>query len=155
MIIDADWKEIVSFTYHFTRRDNFPINSQVLLKGTCKWRKFYNILTMPCRIIIINPLQNDQRHVHHITIKYSLINVFVLLFICSIIKNHYNSVIATTNNLRVFAILYYTISRLINFFFDLWIPGKRKYCCEILETIYGIILIVTMKLPNFGSDWWW
>ena len=70
---------------------------------------------MTCRIISINitkiTFQNYQINVHHIVIKYSLINVFVLFFICSIIENiYYKPVIVTTKNLRVIAIIYSTIS---------------------------------------------
>ena len=125
MRINIDWKEIISFTYHFTTINNVTTNNQFCLKGIWRWRKFDNILTMTQIIISINItifyFHNYQRHVHHITTNNSSINVFLIFFICSIIKIHYNPVIVTTKNLRVFATIYYTISRLVNGLFDILI----------------------------------
>ena len=88
MIIVIDRKK--SVTYHFTRRNDLTINTQVLLKCILTWRKSNNIVTMTSGIVRINSpimtFHNNQRHVHHTTSKNSSINVFVILFVCSIIQ---------------------------------------------------------------------
>ena len=90
MIIDIYWKQKKSFTYHFIVRNKLAIGTRVCLKGIFRWRKFDNIVTMTCRIISISrniiTFHDYQIHVHHITIKYSLINFFVILLIFSIIE---------------------------------------------------------------------
>ena len=135
MIIDINWKEISSFTYYFTRRNNLTINTQVGLKDIWRWRNFYNVVTIACIIISIDSTMSS---LHKIFIGYSFINVFVLLFICYIVnKIHYNSVIVVTKNLRVIEILYSTISSLINCFFDFWILEKIYYSCAIMATLWN------------------
>ena len=90
MIIDIDWKKISSFIYHSNRVNRLPVNTQVWLKGICKWRNLDNLVTITWRIISINitkfSVHNDQRHVYHIAINNSLINLFVFFFIYYIIK---------------------------------------------------------------------
>ena len=83
-------EKIISLTYHFTRRNDLTINAQVWLKCIQIWRKSDNIVTVTCIIVRINStimtLQNNQIHVHHVTIKNSLINLFEIFFVCSIIQ---------------------------------------------------------------------
>ena len=133
--------------------------TQVWLKGIWWWRKFDNILTMTRRIIGINstifPFHNSQRHVHQITIKNISINLFVIFFICSIIKTiYYNPVILTTNNLTVLEIMYSTISRLIDCLFGFLISVERWYFCAKHENYMKFFLF--QRCPNliFGYDQW-
>ena len=110
-----------------------------LLEGYMDMKKNYNIVTMTFIIIIMNstiiPFHNDQIHVHRISIKYSSINLLVLFFVCSILKNNkYNTVIVRTKNMRVLAMLYSPVFWMIKCLFVFWIPGKRSYCCERMVT---------------------
>ena len=130
MRIYINWEIIIFFTYHFTRINHLTVNIQFLLKSICWWRKSDNIETIKWRIISRNitiiSFSNDQIHVHHIYVKYSSINAFILPIVCSVIyKTHYNPVIVRTNNLRLLAIIYSPVSWMITLFFNCRIPGKR------------------------------
>ena len=156
MIIHIDWKEISSFTYHIARGNNLIINNPVWLKVIWKWRKYYSILTMTWRIISINstifPLRNNQRYVHHITINNSSINVFVIFFICSIIKK--NIIIQLLGQPRIWKYLQlYTLPYLV------WLTPSFIFESQEIDNIvvqewklHGIILIETMPGTNFGSE---
>ena len=122
MRINIDFK-ISSFTYQFTRRNDLTVYTQVGLKGIWKRRKPEDIVTMTCRIIRINitiiNLHNNQRRVHHISIKDGLIDVLVLFFVYYIINMmHYNPVILRTNDYKLLEIIYSTISCLIKYIFN-------------------------------------
>ena len=57
----------------------------------------------------------------------------------------------TTQNLRLFAIINSTISRLINLFFDFEYQEIYNIVVKAWK-LNGIILTATMSEPNFGSD---
>ena len=144
---------------HLSWRNNFTINTQVLLKGICRWRKFDNIVTTTWIIISISstiiPLHNFQRHVNHITINNSFINVLVILFICSILLKII--IIQLLWQPRIWECLQsYTLPYLgwltASFIFE---SQQRDNIVVQAWKINYIILISSMPGYNFRSDRWW
>ena len=142
--------------YHFTRRNDLTITTQVSLKCIITWIKSNNIVTMTSGIVRINSpimtFHNNQRHVHHTTSKNSSINVFVILFVCSIIQK----IIIIQLLLQPIIWEYlqvYTLPYLgwLNSYFGFEYHGRDNivvWACKIL----GILLIAKMRRHHYVSN---
>ena len=154
--IHIDWKKVSTLTYHFTRKYNFNINSQLWFKVILRWGKSDNIVTMICRTTIINStiitFDNYQRHVHHITIKNSSINLFLLFFICPIIKKII--IIQLLLHPRIWEHLKLYAQPYLGSLNSSLIFEYQERDNIVVKSwqLHGILLIEKMPGPNFGSD---
>ena len=132
--------EINTFTIFFSRINHFSMNIQVFLKCIQRGVKINNTITMTIWVFSINytkiPLRNNQWNIRDNTIKYVLINIFILYIIIPITtKIHNNPVIVYSQKLKALKIINHSISQMITWVFNFLIPGNNKLFLTWMETI--------------------